>query len=114
MVIRTVAGVLVFWSMQVIAQVLFKWGSASPSRWLWGFAGGNLFGLSSIWLLMVMYRHMNPNLALGIGVGGAFLFSQITLAIVFRSRVAPLQWVGIAAIVAGMFALAVGPLGKSS
>lgn len=114
MTIRTVACIVCFWSMQVIAQALFKWGSASQSRWLWGFVGGNLFGFSSIWLLMLMYKTINPDLALGIGVGGSFLLSQVALFLVFRSRVAPLQWAGIAAIVIGMFALAAGKLGEWS
>ncbi len=96
---------LVFWAMQVVAQIIFKWGSSSESGWLWGFLGGNLFGFSSIWLLMLLYKAMNPNVALGIASGGAFLLSQIALAAMFRSHVSTLQWVGIAAIVAGIVLL---------
>ena len=101
---------VIFWAMQVVAQVLFKWGSTSESRWLFGFLGGNLFGFSSIWLLMLMYKTINPNIALGIAAGGAFLLSQIALALTFKSKVMPMQWAGIVAIVAGMIALAVGQL----
>jgi len=99
---------VIFWAMQVVAQVLFKWGSTSESRWLWGFFGGNLFGFSSIWLLMVVYKTINPNIALGIATGGAFLLSQIALALVFKAKVTAMQWAGIVAIMAGMMALAVG------
>ena len=99
---------VIFWAMQVVAQVLFKWGSTSEERWLWGFLGGNLFGFSSIWLLMLVYKTINPNIALGIAAGGAFFLCQIALAMAFKSKVTPMQWAGIVAIVAGMMALAAG------
>lgn len=99
---------VIFWVMQVVAQVLFKWGSMSESRWLLGFLGGNLFGFSSIWLLMLVYKAINPNIAFGIATGGAFILGQIALALAFKSKVSPMQWAGIVAIVAGMMAVAVG------
>ncbi len=108
MTIGTVVSISVFLAMQVIAQLFFKWGSALDSRWWQGFLGGNLFGFSSIWLLMQVYRSMNPNIALGICGGGAFLLAQLALAIVFRSGVSMTQWGGVAAIFAGMILLAVG------
>ena len=108
MTFRIVVYLMVFWLMQIIAQVFFKWGSTSESRWLWGFLGGNLFGFSSIWLLMLLYKAMNPNIALGIATGGAFLLSQVALTLVFRSRMVPMQMVGIVAIVVGMIALTAG------
>jgi multidrug transporter EmrE-like cation transporter len=110
---RTAAYLLVFWLMQVIAQVFFKWGSTSESRWLWGFLGGNLFGFSSMWLLMLVYKAIHPNTALGIAVGGAFLLSQIALVLAFKSKVAPVQWAGVAAIAVGIIALAAGSPGES-
>lgn len=94
--------------MQVTAQLFFKWGSASDSRWIWGFLGGNLFGFSSIWLLMLIYKSMQPNIALGIATGGALLLSQVAIFFVFKAKVAPMQWAGIVAIVGGMIALAAG------
>jgi multidrug transporter EmrE-like cation transporter len=48
---------------------------------------------------------MNPNVALGIGVGGSFLLSQLALAVIFRSSVSAVQCAGIVAITAGMVAL---------
>ena len=71
MTLRIVGYLLIFWLMQVTAQIFFKWGSSSANRWIWGFLIGNLFGFSSIWLLMLVYKAMNPNVALGIATGGA-------------------------------------------
>ena len=99
---------LIFWSMQVVASVFFWWGSVAPARGIWGFLIGNLFGMSSIWFLMWMYKIIHPNVALGIATGGAFLFCQIAIFLVSRSKMAPVQWVGIAAIIIGIFVLALG------
>lgn len=108
MIYRLSLYLLVFWLMQVVAQLFFKWGSASSANWLWGFLGGNLFGFSSIWLLMLVYRDINPNVALGLATAGGFLFSQIALALVFKTTISPMQWAGILAIIAGVVLLAGG------
>lgn len=105
---RITVYLLIFWAMQVIAQLFFKWGSMSDSRWLWGFFAGNLFGFSSIWLLMHIYRGINPNVALGLATVGAFLLSQIALTLAFKTRVTPVQWIGIITIMVGIIALTVG------
>jgi len=108
MTIGTIVAIAVFLTMQVIAQLFFKWGSAADGRWWWGFLGGNLFGFSSIWLLMQVYRSMNPNIALGICGGGSFLLAQLALAFAFKSDISVTQWGGVAAIFAGMILLAMG------
>ena len=66
-----------------------------------------------MWLLMLVYKAIHPNTALGIAVGGAFLLSQIALVLAFKSKVAPVQWAGVAAIAVGMIALAAGSPGES-
>ncbi|MBI3922892.1 MAG: hypothetical protein HY318_15835 [Armatimonadetes bacterium] len=101
-------GILVFWAMQVLAQLLFKWGSDTPGRWAWGFFGGHVFGVSSIAFLMLLYKTMNPNVALGLCIGGAFLMSQLALAVVYRSGLAPVQYMGIVVMTAGMVMLGLG------
>ena len=108
MMIRIGVYLIIFWIMQAFAQVIFKWGSMSESRWWWGFLGGNLFGFSSIWLLMLMYKNIHPNIALGIASGGAFLASQIALVLVFESKMGLMQYVGVAAIVIGMVVFLIG------
>jgi multidrug transporter EmrE-like cation transporter len=108
MSITTVLWIALFWGMQIVAQLLFKWGSGADSRWFWGFFGGHCFGVSSLWILMVLYRTMNPNIALGICFGGMFLLSQVAIAVVFRSGITPVQYAGIVTITVGMIMLAVG------
>lgn len=94
---------LIFWTMQVLAQVFFKYGSGGTSiRWWFGFVAGNVFGASSILLLMKLYARMNPNLALALGGGGAFLLSQLVLSWAFESRLLVSQWIGLLLITAGM------------
>ncbi|HOX36736.1 MAG TPA: hypothetical protein PL033_02000 [Candidatus Brocadiia bacterium] len=98
----SIVWLFVFWAMQAIAQVIFKYGSGVPDRWLLCFVGGNVFGASSIWFLMLLYKQWSPNLALGMGTAGGFLAAQAALAIVFRAGVTPLQGVGAAAVALGM------------
>lgn len=105
---RTYVYLLVFWAMQVVAQILFKWGSVSETRWLTGFIAGNVFGFSSIWLLMLVYKVMNPNVALALGTAGAFLFGQIGLSLVFKTQVSLWQVAGMLAIIAGIVMLSIG------
>ncbi|MDO9543041.1 MAG: hypothetical protein Q7J98_12065 [Kiritimatiellia bacterium] len=105
---KIIIGILLFWAMQVIAQLLFKWGSDTPGRWAWGFFGGHLFGVSSIAFLMLLYKTMDPNVALGLCLGGSFLAAQVALAIVCRSGLALTQYAGILAITVGMIMLAIG------
>ncbi len=70
--------------------------------------GCNVFGASSIVLLMMLYRAMNPNLALGLGTGGAFLCAQASIALLFRVPLTPLQYGAMLAIAAGMAAFSIG------
>lgn len=99
---------VIFWVMQVAAQILFKWGSLSEARWLTGFVAGNLFGFSSIWLLMLAYRDMNPNVALALATAGAFLFGQIGLSVAFKTGLSLWQMAGALVILVGIVMLAMG------
>lgn len=103
---------VIFWLMQAAAQILFKYGSLTPSRWLLGFIAGNVFGASSIWFLMLLYKSMNPCLALGLGTGGGFLCAQIALQIIFRCGVAPIQYLAMALVSVGMALFAIGANGQ--
>lgn len=105
---RITSVVLVFWAMQIVAQLLFKWGSNTPGRWAMGFFGGHAFGVTSIVFLMLLYKTMNPNVALGLCIGGSFLAAQIALAVVFRTGIRPLQYLGIGAMTVGIVLLAWG------
>ena len=93
---------IAFWVMQAGAQLLFKYGSVAPERWLFGFIAGNVFGASSIWFLMLLYRVLNPNVALGLGTAGGFLCAQLAIALVFRSHLSLIQYSGMAAVTVGM------------
>lgn len=105
---RVVAIFLVYWAMQAVAAVLFKYGSLYADFWWHFFVAGQVFGAGSIVFMMYLYSWMHPNIALGICVGGAFLTAQVTTAVVFQSALTPLQWIGMIAITTGMLALALG------
>jgi multidrug transporter EmrE-like cation transporter len=97
-----------FWALQIVANIFFKWGSDGTLKWISGFALGHTFGITSMAVLMVIYKTMNPNIAFGVGMGGAFLLSQVALAFVFKTDLSVVQYIGIGTVVVGMTLLAVG------
>jgi len=93
-----------FWLMQVAAYAGFKYGSLGDRRqWFQGFIGGNLVGMTSIYPLMQVYQQMaaNPNLAAVVTTVGSAIGCQLVLAVLFRSRLAWSQWLGIALTLGG-------------
>lgn len=80
-------------------------GSLHDEQWLYSFFVGNLFWFSSIWLLMLVYRELHPNIALGLATVGAFLLSQIAIVYFFKSYMSLTQWGGIVLIVVGVMML---------
>jgi multidrug transporter EmrE-like cation transporter len=100
--------ILLFWAMQIACTLSFKWGSTQDSRHLWGFIVGNLFGVSSTWILIMLYKTMHPNIAFGICMGGMFLVCQVSLSLVFKSHISGLQYLGIFAVTAGILLIALG------
>ena len=100
---------VVFWSMQVINVLFFKYGSTAAPRFVPGFILGNTFGVASTWLWMLMLKgKYGTATIMGLGTGGAFLFGQIALALVFRGYFNWLHGVGIGAVLVGMLCLCVG------
>lgn len=97
-----------FWLVQASAHLLFKLSSVHEHRFLLYFMLGHLIGVPSLWLVTELYKNMNENLAFGLALGGAFLAAQVALFIVFRPATSAVQWVGVAAICAGMVLLAAG------
>ena len=108
--VRVAAFFVVFWVMQAIIACLFKYGTTGgQSRWLWGFIVGNTLGVTSTWFLMLLlHRLTNANVGLALATGGAFLFGQLAIALCFRSHLNVVQYVGVAAILAGMLCVCLG------
>ncbi len=105
---------ILFWCMQVFANVAFKWGSSGASgtsqRWLIGFIGGNAVGSASILFLMKIYELMpgNCNLAAVLAGSGGFIASQFLLAWLFGSRLTTVQWAGVALTALGSVVATLG------
>ena len=104
---KLIASLVLFWIMQVFANVAFKWGSSGESgrsrRWRTGFISGNLVGGASIYFLMTIYALMPDNsiLAAVLALSGGFIGSQLLLAWMFESRLSLPQWAGVALVAAG-------------
>lgn len=97
-----------FWLIQAIVSIGFKLASVQEHRFLLWFCAAHSIGVPSLWLLVQLYKQMNASVAFGLGMGGAFLASQIALFVVFRPSVSLVQWAGVVAICGGMVMLAAG------
>ena len=104
-----------FLLFQVIANLLFKWGSTDPAYYWWGFALGNAVGVTSIIFMLGMYRAMPAALVIAVGVGGTFLLNQIVMNLVFREKLTPAAVAGLVLILVGilMTTLLNGPIAGS-
>ncbi len=101
-----------FLLFQVIANLLFKWGSTDPAYYWWGFALGNAVGVTSIIFMLGMYRAMPAAAVIAVGVGGTFLLNQIVMNLVFREKLTPAAVAGLVLILVGilMTTLLNGPI----
>ena len=90
-----------FLAFQIIAALLFKWGSLNSDRYWPGFIFGNIFGMSSILMLIQMHKKMDPATVLGITTGGTFVLCQIALLLAFRQGITVQGWIGIVLVFAG-------------
>ena len=100
--------VLLFWAMQVSANLLFKYGTVAASRYWPCFILGNVIGASSILVMMKIYSSMQANVAMAIAGGGTFLMVQIALTVVFREPLQRLQYAGILLVMVGMTIVSLG------
>ena len=91
-----------FLLFQVIANLFFKWGSLAPQYYWWGFALGNVVGITSILFMLGMYRSMPVAAVIAVGTGGTFLLNQVVMYLVYREPLSPAAAVGLVLIFAGI------------
>ena len=103
-----------FWVMQVLAAVLFKFGTTAPNRYWLGFVAGNLFGASSIFVLMKLYAMWQVNVAGALSGGGAFLLAQLAMIPLFGERLEWRQYVGVVVVSGGMALVSYGKVNSST
>jgi len=98
----------VFFAVYAAAFCFFKRGSMSKRAWLPCFILGNVFGVSANVIMMILYQSMNPNLVMGLALGGGFVAAQIVIALVFRNKLTWMQIIGALIVASGMFLLVMG------
>jgi multidrug transporter EmrE-like cation transporter len=103
-----------YWTISSSAQIITKFGSTDPSRWIPSFILGNALGICGTWVLMKLYKHMDVNIASGLTLGGGFLITQILISLLFRTGISPAQYGGIEAIAAGLAMMVIGQAGNKA
>ncbi len=101
--------IFIFLLFQAVAAVFFKWGSLSSEKYWYGFVFGNVFGASSIFMMINVYKMLHPAAVLAICTGGAFVLNQLALLAVYRHMISLNGWIGIALITAGITLFAFTP-----
>lgn len=97
-----------FWLIQGLVAIGFKLSSKHEDQFLLWFCAAHAIGVPSLWFLVQLYKQMDEPVAFGLGMGGAFLASQVALFLFFRPATTWVQWVGALAICGGMLMLAIG------
>jgi len=103
-----IAGIVGFYVLYAAAFCIFKRGSMSKKAWLPCFIIGNVFGSAGTAVLMLLYRVMNPNLAMGLTLGGGFVAAQFAVALIYKSKLTWMKIVGAFIVATGMFLLVIG------
>jgi len=103
-----IIGIIAFYILYATAFCVFKRGSMSKPAYLPCFIIGNIFGASATAVLMLLYGVMNPNLAMGLTLGGGFVIAQLIIALVFKNKLSFIQIGGAFVVAAGMFLLVLG------
>ena len=101
-----VVNVGTFLLFQVIAAIIFKWGTLAPGRYWWGFVLGNIFGMTSTLMMINTYKALSPAAALAVCYGGAFIINQIGLLLVYKQAVSLVGWCAIILIFSGIILFA--------
>lgn len=97
-----------FWSFQIVAHLLFKYGADHPPKFWACFFVGHAFGVTSVIFMMTMYKTQHANVVNGLCFGGAFLLAQIALAMAYHTGMTPVQTAGVLVMTAGMVMLVMG------
>ena len=103
-----------FLILQIAANLLFKWGGSSPAHYWHGFLLGNAAGITSILMMIAMYRDLPAPVVIAVATGGTFFLNQIVMFLVYREHLTVPAWAGVFLILAGilMTSLLNGPAGK--
>ncbi len=96
---------LLYCAMQTVATILTKYGAMSPRHKVLMFLLANILNVASVGAVMLMYRHLSGNIVIALAVGSAFLCGQTALALFFRQPLRPIQYLGIAIVLAGIIAV---------
>ena len=92
---------VIYWVLGVAQGLCFKQGGTDVAHRVPYFIAGITLGITSTWFIMKIYTRMNANLAMVVTGGVCFLGFQLAAWCLWRAPLTPLQWIGIATVLAG-------------
>ena len=101
----------IYWTIQAIGVIVVAYAGQTEGWKVKGFVLSNLLFVISIYFLIRLCGLLQSNIAFATAIGGAFLLSQISLSIIFKTNISFMQFLGISLVFAGILLMALGKEG---
>lgn len=88
--------------LQLVANLLFKWGSSGSGCYWMGFILGNVIGVGSIVFMIGIYKALPTATAIAIGTGGVFLVNQMVMYLIYHESLSSWALCGLLMIFCGI------------
>jgi multidrug transporter EmrE-like cation transporter len=99
---------IIYYCANTCAFVVSVFGGNSEQFFLPCLIASTAIGTGNTWILMQLYKKMDVNTATAVSLGGGFLITQITVALLFKSNLSVIQYAGVLTIAAGLFCMVKG------
>ncbi|MDR0474204.1 MAG: hypothetical protein LBH43_11100 [Treponema sp.] len=99
---------VIYYVINTSAFAVSVFGGNYEQLWLPCLIVSNAIGMGGTWVLMQLYKKMDVNTATAVSLGGGFLITQITVALLFKSNLSLIQYTGVLIIAAGLFCMVKG------
>jgi multidrug transporter EmrE-like cation transporter len=99
---------IVYYIINTCAFAVSVFGGNSEQLFLPCLIVSTVIGMGNTWVLMQLYKKMDVNTATAVSLGGGFLITQITVALLFKGNLSPIQYAGVLVIAAGLFCMVRG------
>jgi multidrug transporter EmrE-like cation transporter len=99
---------VIYYVINTCAFTISVFGGNSEQLFLPCLIASIAIGTVNTWVLMRLYKKMDVNTATAVSLGGGFLITQVTVALLFKSNLSIIQYAGILTITAGLFCMVKG------
>jgi multidrug transporter EmrE-like cation transporter len=99
---------IIYYAVNTCAFSVSVFGGNSDQLFLPCLIISTAIGTGNTRVLMQLYKKMGVNTATAVSLGGGFLITQITVALLFKGNLSLIQYAGVLVIAAGLFCMVKG------